>query len=168
MKRFLALSFLTGLCICVFSRTAAANENHKNEIYFTAGTPSLIGIFTGAFASLGDKIDDKEDSGYTLTSGYNHFFLNHFGLGAFVSYEQFGSLKLFSVQPKLTLQYGFKHFKLYHSASAGILTSPGNGSSKAFDFTYLGVKLDFSRFNVFAEGSLPTTGILKAGISYKF
>jgi len=72
------------------------------------------------------------------------------------------------VQAKVTGQYGWEHFKIYHAVSGGILIVPEGGVNPIFDVTVLGLKADFERFNIFVEGSFPSTAILKAGASFKF
>ena len=178
MKRFIiVMIFFSVILSASFSendsnsKTNSKNEPKNNEIYFTFGTPSFIGLMAGAFKAISDELEEKKDSSancFTITSGYNHFLGKHLGLGGFVSYEKFATLNLMTVQAKTTLQYGFKHVKLYHSLSAGVLSALGYGSTLAFDIAYLGLKLDFSQFNLFAEACCPTTAILKVGASYKF
>lgn len=149
---------------------------HTNEVYLSSGTGSLIGLFSGTFIAIADSIatskngekSEKEAYSFSLSAGYNHFFWNHLGVGGFVSYESFQPLNLITIQAKVTGQYGWEHFKFYHAVSGGVLIVPDGGVSPVFDVTLLGLKADFDRFNIFVEGSLPSTGILKAGASFKF
>ena len=175
---FMLLSFaLAGL----FAQDADAFESEKkvsnnNEVYFTVGTVSFVGLFSGTFLAIADALAnydneekvEKETFAFSCSAGYNHFFWDHLGLGAFVSYESFQPLNLITLQAKVTGQYGWEHFKLYHSISGGILIVPDGGLSPVFDVTVLGLKADFERFNIFVEGSFPSTAILKAGASFKF
>lgn len=175
---FMFISFaITGL----FAQTADEFETEKkveynNEVYMSVGTVSLVGLFSGTFVAIADALanyndeENIEKSSFALstTAGYNHFFWDHLGVGGFVSYESFQPLNLITVQAKVTGQYGWEHFKIYHSVSGGILIVPNGGVSPVFDVTVLGLKADFERFNIFVEGSLPSTGIIKAGASFKF
>ena len=43
-----------------------------------------------------------------------------------------------------------------------------NGISPVFDITVIGFKLDWDDFNIFVEGSFPSTAFLKVGASYYF
>ena len=84
-------------------------------------------------------------------------------------YERFISVNMMSVQAKLIGQYGWTHFKIYQSASAGLLVIPEVGATNfIFDFTYLGMKFDFDHFNIFIEGSVPSTSLIKLGAAFKF
>ena len=104
----------------------------------------------------------------TFTAGYNHYFCdNHLGLGGLVSYERFLNSNLITTQAKITGQYGWEHFKMYHSFSAGVMFT-SSGANFIADLTYLGLKFDFQDFNIFVEASIPTTALLKVGASYKF
>ena len=158
------------------------NFNH-NEVYLTAGMPSFLGLFSGLFVAIGQGIAEaakqnngegsgskNNDAAFSLTGGYNYFFTETFGVGAFVSYEKFSALDLLTVQAKVTAQYGWEHFKIYHALSGGIIIVPGSSSEVTgiFDITYLGLKADFEKWNVFVEGSFPSTAIIKAGASFKF
>ena len=147
-----------------------------NEVYLAAGSSSFVGLFSGIFVGIADAIPRSQGEGsntteaypFGVTAGYNHFFWNHLGVGGFVSYESFQPLNLITIQAKVTGQYGWEHFKFYHAISGGIVIVPGGGVSPAFDVTVLGLKADFERFNIFLEGSFPTTSIVKAGASFKF
>ena len=149
-----------------------------NEIYFSAGSASLAGIFSGLFSAIATAIVTSTSEGknnesenahaFSLALGYNHYFWDHLGVGAFMNYENALGINLLSFQAKITGQYGFEHFKFYHAISGGIVIVPGGGVSPAFDVTVLGLKADFERFNIFLEGSFPTTSIVKAGASFKF
>ncbi|MBO4629688.1 MAG: hypothetical protein J5687_07050 [Treponema sp.] len=156
--------------------------NH-NEVYLAAGMPSFLGLFAGVFVALGEGLakslnQNNEEGGQTtksneaafsITGGYNYYFTENFGVGAFANYEKFGSLSLIAIQAKLTAQYGWEHFKIYHAASGGIMFIPGGDKPGfVFDVTYLGLKLDFEDWNIFVDASIPTTGIVKAGASFKF
>ena len=155
---------------------------NNNEMYFSAGIPSFIGLFSGMFVALGEAFaealsDNNEegnskksnDSAFSVAGGYNYYFTENFGLGAMATYEKIASISLLSLQAKITAQYGWEHFKIYHAASAGIMFIPGaSAPNLIFDITYLGLKLDFEDWNVFVDASFPSTGIIKAGASYKF
>ena len=151
----------------------------QNEIYITGGTPSAVGLIAGMFGAIFKGIanaankngstTEEDNSLFAISAGYNHFFGEHFGIGTFVTAEQISSITILTAQMKLTGQYGWEHFKLYHSISGGILVTPGGDTiSPAFDLTLLGLKFDFEYFNIFLEASAPTTGLIKAGASFKF
>lgn len=157
----------------VKTERAAPESIFKNEGYLSVGTISAIGLFGGMFSSIADSISDTDDEGgpfeaFSIGLGYNLFLWEHLGLGGFLNFERMGSLNLVSAQAKLTAQYGFKHFKIYHSASAGVMFINDNGISPVFDITVIGFKLDWDDFNIFVEGSFPSTAFLKAGASYYF
>ena len=154
---------------------------NSSELYVTAGLPSFLGLFSGLFVALGEGLAEalssdgesgsqkKNESAFSLAAGYNYYFTENFGVGGMATYEKFSSLSLMSLQAKVTGQYGWEHFKFYHSASAGIMFIPGADKPNfIFDVTYLGLKLDFENWNVFVDASFPSTGIIKAGASYKF
>ncbi len=160
------------------------DDYKKNEIYFAVGTPSFAGAllnFMGlAFLMPGDMmlrgkgntyVETKTDSFIPVSAGYNHFFLNnHLGVGVFGYYENWAYINWLLIQAKITGQYGWRYFKIYHSASAGVLIVPNveGGVAPIFDITFLGFKLDFKYMNIFIEGSVPTTSFLKLGASIKF
>ena len=159
------------------------DEFNHSEVYLTGGTISFVGLFSGLFVAIGEGIaqaasknggdtstdTQKKDAAFSVTGGYNYFFNEYFGVGAFVSYEKISSINLITTQAKLTAQYGWEHFKFFHSLSGGIIIIPGGGKpSFAFDITYLGLKLDFKDFNLFLEGTFPLGGMIRAGASYKF
>ena len=189
-KIILALLIMGTICVNTFAQAYDVVEageevdfNHS-EVYLSAGMPSFLGIFSGIFVAIGQGLAEaannknnggestepkKSDPAFTVTAGYNYYFNEHFAIGAFASYEKFSVLNLITTQAKITGQYGWEHFKIYHSASAGILMVPGAGKpSFAFDVTYLGLKVDFKDWNVFVDASIPMTGIIKAGASFKF
>lgn len=150
-----------------------------NEIYFSAGSASLAGIFSGLFSAIAtaivtstseEKNNESENAhAFSLALGYNHYFWDHLGVGAFMNYENALGINLLSFQAKVTGQYGFEHFKFYHAVSGGILCAPGaEGVSPIFDVTLLGIKYDHKYFTIFAETCMPTTALLKFGASYKF
>ena len=167
--------------------------NHS-EVYLSAGMPSFLGFFSGMFVAIFEGIgqaaansgnsggsgesggsggsgqtNKSGDLAFSVTGGYNYYFNENFALGGYASYEKFSSLQLISAQAKITAQYGWEHFKIYHSLSGGILFIPGSDKPGfAFDLTYLGLKLDFKNWNVFVDASIPMTGIIKAGASFKF
>lgn len=150
-------------------------DNLKNEAYFGVGTPSLIGLLSGTFFAIAEAIeqadkpeDEKEVTAISLNLGYNHFFWNHLGLGAFINYEKMGQFDLFSTQAKLSVQYGWRHFKFYHAVSGGVLFMENTQPIPMYDVTILGLKFDVDDMNIFVEGSFPSTGLLKIGASYKF
>ena len=148
-------------------------SKNKDEVYVTIGTFSGIGMF---FLIIGGVSNDKKGGDDSLplpsfTAGYNHFFNDHFGLGGFLSYEYYYGLSFITTQAKIIGQYGWEHFKLYHSLSAGLSITPGNGMASVLpgvDATILGLKLDFDNWNIFLEACFPETGYLKVGGSYKF
>lgn len=185
-KIIIALLILGTLCVNVFAQEYDIVEvgeevdfNHS-EVYLSAGLPSFAGLFSGIFVAVGQGLaqavnennttESKKEAAFTLTGGYNYYFNEYVGLGAMITYEKFSALNLLTLQAKLTAQYGWEHFKIYHSLSGGILTAPGNASqvSPIFDVTYLGLKADFQNWSIFAEGSFPSTAIIKLGASYKF
>lgn len=198
MKKILITLMLLGtICANTFAQEydvvevgEEVNFNH-NEVYLTAGMPSFLGLFSGMFVAIfegiGQAANNSSNSGgsgnsgqsaetkksgdvaFSLTGGYNYFFNENFGIGAFASYEKFSSLQLITLQAKVTAQYGWEHFKIYHALSGGVLMAPGaDKPGFAFDLTYLGLKLDFDNWNVFVDASIPTTAIIKAGASFKF
>ena len=159
--------------------TSIPSDLKTNEIYFSAGSASYVGVFSGLFAAVAtsivtatseDKNDDSEyDPSFSFALGYNHYFWDHLGVGGFVNYENTLGLNFLTFQAKITGQYGFEHFKFYHALSGGILCVPGaEGIAPVFDVTLLGLKADFERFSIFIETCAPTTAILKLGASFKF
>ena len=188
-KLIIALLLLGSFCVNVFAQdveevNVSTGEDFKhNEVYLSAGTSSLIGAFSGLFVALGQGFADavaknEEENGsstisveptFGVTAGYNYFFNKYFGLGGMMTYERFISVNMMSVQAKLIGQYGWTHFKIYQSASAGLLVIPEVGATNfIFDFTYLGMKFDFDHFNIFIEGSVPSTSLIKLGAAFKF
>jgi len=150
-------------------------DTNVNEVYLSAGIPSLATAFAVMFIAIfsAGQADLSEDTmPFGLTAGYNRYLCNeHLGLGGMVTYGGFINGNLLSAQAKITGQYGWEHFKIYHSASVGGGISINSEEVKptfAFDFTLIGLKLDFKDFNIFTELSGPITGILKIGASYKF
>ena len=188
MKKILiALMILGTISANIFAQeydiveTGEEVKLYNNEVYLTVGTPSLVGLFAGMFGAIAQGIADsvngtdgeaqkKNDPVIAINGGYNHYFFDQsLGVGGFVSYEKFSLIDMMTVQAKITGQYGWEHFKIYHAISGGILFVPGNDKpSFAFDVTLLGLKADFDRWNAFVEMSGPTTAILKAGASFKF
>ena len=188
MKKLIAVLFLfsliLGSLVAEESRPNRPNSGttsddtplFKNEGYLSLGTCSCVGLLGGMFFSIADSIaesnKDKEENepfeAYSLGLGYNLYLVDFIGIGAFMNFEKFGGLSLVSAQAKLTAQYGWKHFKLYHSVSGGVMFINDGGVCPVFDVTPLGLKFDFDDFNIFLEGALPTTGILKVGASYYF
>ena len=186
MKKLISVLFLFSLILgSIYSEeivktssetTSDGTPFFKNEGYLSFGTCSGVGLLGGMFFSIADSIadankDKAEDEPfecYSLCLGYNLFLVDFIGLGAFVNFEKFGKLNLSSVQAKLTVQYGWKHFKFYHSVSGGVMMVPDSAICPVFDVTPLGLKFDFDDFNIFVEGALPTTGLLKAGFSWYF
>ena len=155
---------------------------NNNEVYLSVGMPSFLGLFSGMFVAIFEGIAEagnnsngnsgeskKNDAAFSVAGGYNYYFTENIGLGAIATYEKFSSLNLMSLQAKVTAQYGWEHFKIYHAASGGIMFIPGNDKPNfIFDVTYLGLKLDFEDWNLFVDASIPSTGIIKAGASFKF
>ena len=188
MKKILiALMLLGTICVNSFAQeydiveTGDEVRTFDNEVYLTVGTPSLVGLFAGMFGAIAQGIADSvngqegqskkdNDPVIAVSGGYNRYFLNqNLGVGAFVSYEKFSIIDMLTVQAKITGQYGWEHFKIYHALSGGVLIVPGGGKpSFAFDVTLLGLKLDFDHWDVFVEASGPTTGMIKAGAAFKF
>ncbi len=182
MKKIIMTFMLISFAFAgLFAQEADAFESEKkvknnNEVYLTVGTVSFVGLFSGTFLAIADALAnydndekvEKETYAISCTAGYNHFFWDHLGVGGFVSYESFQPLNLITVQAKVTGQYGWEHFKIYHAVSGGVLFVPDGGVSPVFDVTVLGLKADFERFNIFVEGNFPSTAILKAGASFKF
>lgn len=184
-KIIIALLVLGTICANTFAQEydvveagEEINFNH-NEVYLAAGMPSFLGLFSGIFVAIGEGIaqaanqegqqNQNKESAFSLAGGYNYFFNQYFGVGGFATYEKFSSLNLISLQAKLTAQYGWEHFKIYHAASAGLMFAPGvDKPNFIFDLTYIGLKLDFEKWNVFVDASFPSTGIIKVGASFKF
>ena len=185
-KRIITILFSITFCVSLFAETLVAEEVPKkqkiyhNEIYATIGAPSGIGLIAGAAIAIGEGLaesitgntndDSKKDRGcFSTEIGYNYFLNEYFGAGAFVTYEQFGPLDFVTGQGKLIAQYGWTHFKFYHSLSAGIMKASGAEKPNfIFDITLLGLKAEFSCVSIFVEGAVPSTGLLKAGASLKF
>ncbi|MBO4533137.1 MAG: hypothetical protein J5726_05505 [Treponema sp.] len=198
MKKILiALMLLGAICANSFAQgydiVEAGDEvdfNH-NEVYLTAGLPSFVGLFSGMFiaifkglAEAGNQAANgngegsgsssgsskSDDVAFTVSGGYNYYFNEYIGLGAFASYEKFSDLNIITLQAKVTTQYGWEHFKFYHALSGGMAMLPGSSSGVTgiFDVTLLGIKADFDNWNIFAEVSVPATGMIKAGASFKF
>ena len=167
------------------------NFNH-NEVYLGVGTVSGIGLIVGGaglvvkglFEGLSKKASSKNNSTETneaaeqessksneimfgAVAGYNYYFNQNFGVGAYASYEIFDLYKCFTLQAKVTAQYGWEHFKIYQSLSAGIMMA-GDKPNFIGDLTYLGLKVDFDNWNVFVDFSIQTTSLVKVGASYKF
>ena len=152
-----------------------SSDDFKNQLYFGVGTPSLLGLLSGTFFAIADAIDqtdkdedEKEATILSMNLGYNRIFWNHLGLGGFFNYEKMGKLNLFSVQAKLSAQYGWEHFKFYHAISGGVLFLGDTKPLPMYDITVLGLKLDFDEVSIFLEGCFPSTGLLKIGASYNF
>ncbi len=155
---------------------------NNNEVYLSVGMPSFLGLFSGMFVAIFEGLAEagnnsngnsgeskKNDAVFSIAGGYNYYFTENIGLGAMATYEKFSTLSLMSLQAKVTAQYGWEHFKIYHSASGGIMYIPGSEKPNfIFDLTYLGLKLDFEDWNIFIDASIPSTGIIKAGASFKF
>ena len=151
------------------------SEDYKNQAYIGIGTPSLIGMLSGTFYAIADAIDqadkdeeDKEATILSLNAGYNRLFLKHIGLGGFFNYEKMGKLNLFSLQGKLSAQYGWEHFKFYHAISGGVLFLGDSQPLPMYDITVLGLKLDFEEVSFFLEGCFPSTALIKIGVVYNF
>ncbi len=185
MKRLLFIliifSILIGKTFADERITVSAEADDRlitNEAYISIGTVSMVGLLGGIFSSLADSIaeannenkDDEDEhfEAFSLGLGYNLYLVDFLGLGAFLNFERFGNLSLVSAQLKLTAQYGFTHFKFYHAVSGGALFISDCAITPIFDVTYLGLKLDFEDFNIFVEGSLPSTALLKIGYAYYF
>ena len=182
MKKLIIFLFLSSFFVAnAFSEVSfeADRDIIKNEAYISVGTVSCVGLFGGIFNSLADSISEAyEDSkssedeepfeAFSIGLGYNLILLDFLGLGGFVNFEKFGTLDLVSAQLKLSVQYGFTHFKFYHAVSGGALFIEDNAVCPIFDITVLGLKLDFDDFNIFVEGCLPSTAFVKAGFAYYF
>ncbi len=158
------------------SSSSSSNQIFKHEAYLSLGTVSAVGLFGGMFVGLADAIadanreadEDEPFEAYSIGLGYNLFLWDTLGVGGFLNFEKFGQLSFVSAQAKLTLQYGFTHFKFYHAVSGGALFIGDSAVSPIFDVTVLGLKLDFDDFNIFVEGCVPSTAFLKAGFSYYY
>ena len=181
MKKILiALMLLGAICANTFAQEYDVVEVgeeitvNPNEVYLSVGTPSTLQIFGNLFAAIFTLGQADIDSfmPVTFTAGYNHYFCdNHLGVGGYVSYEQLFGSNMFTTQAKITGQYGWEHFKIYHSFSAGAMGILGNSSPQVipmFDLTWLGLKLDFDNWNIFIDSSIGCTAFIKAGASFKF
>ena len=151
----------------------------KQEAYVSIGTISCVGLFGGLTSSIADSIaeankknnrneEEEPFEAFSIGLGYNLFLIDFIGLGGFLNFEKFGQLDFVSAQAKLSIQYGWKHFKFYHSASGGVLFISDSAVCPVFDFTVLGLKIDLDDCNIFLEGSFPSTAFLKLGCSYYF
>ena len=194
-KLFIALVLMGTVFANTFAQeyevveTGEEFDFNNNEVYLTVGTPSgmglIIGMFSAAFKGIGEAFAKsasgnsteataapakKNEAAFTLTGGYNYYFTDKFALGAFASYEKFSDFDFFTTQAKITGQYGWEHFKIYHSLSAGIMIVPGSEKAVNFmgDLTWLGLKADFENWTVFVESSIPSTALVKVGASFKF
>ncbi len=179
MKKLLISLLLLG---SVFANTFAqaydvveAGEDYNdkaNEVYFSVGTTSTLPIALTVVTFGLITMGEGESIPVTFMGGYNHFFSDdHFGVGGFVTYERAFGCNIVTAQAEITGQYGWEHVKFFHSLSlgVGVLTNGSDpGFFPAFDLTLLGVKFNFTNFNIFVDFSLPTTSILKIGASYKF
>ena len=188
MKKILiALMLLGAICANTFAQEydvvdagEEINFNH-NEVYLAAGLPSFVSLYAGMFVAMfkamgeaagGESSSDsssKNTPAFTITGGYNYYINKYVAIGGFVNLDKFDDLFITSIQAKATVQYGWEHFKFYQSASGGIaMMSGAEKPTFIFDITYLGLKLDFEQWNVFVDASIPSTGIIKAGASFKF
>ena len=188
MKKIIIALILVGtICANIFAQeydiVEAGEETQvskNNEVYLSVGMPSFLGLFSGMFVAMFEGIGEamggnsngsekSNDAAFSINGGYNYYFTENFGVGAFANYEQFGSMSLIAVQAKLTAQYGWEHFKFYQAVSGGIMFIPGGDKPNfIFDLTYLGLKFDFDKWNIFVDASIPSTAIIKAGASFKF
>ena len=177
-KIIIALMLLGAICANTFAQeydiVEAGEEidlGLNDEVYLSVGSISGINILGTMFAAIFSfgQFDPSENSmPVTFTGGYNHYFCdNHLGVGGMISYENVFGNNFFTGQAKITGQYGWEHFKLYHSLSLG-LAMMDSEPFFAFDITFLGLKLDFENFNIFFETAGPMTGLVKIGASYKF
>ena len=177
-KIILALVLMGAICANTFAQAydvVEAGEEvdiNNNEVYLTVGTMSGLS-FILLIGSLGLVAVNKEESvPICFTAGYNHYFCDeHLGVGGYISYEPTFGLNMLSLQAKITGQYGWEHFKIYHSFSAGAMGILGNSSPQVIpmlDLTWLGLKLDFDNWNIFIDSSLGCTAFIKAGASFKF
>ena len=180
---FLLISFVLGKSFAQ-DFAPAVSDPKTNEVYLSVGTSSFLGLFSGVFASIFKSIAESsnkdgnkdgnesnksnDEPAFSIAAGYNHFFWDHLGVGGFINFESTLGINLFAVQAKLSGQYGFTRFKAYHALSGGVIVAPGGDLSTIFDVTLLGLKLDFDDFNIFVEGCLPSTALLKIGGAYKF
>ena len=182
-KIIIALMLLGTICANTFAQeydVVEAGEEFNanvNEVYVSAGSVSAINVFSTMFLAIFSfgQIDMDEIGGLpvTFTAGYNHYFKdNHLGVGGMLSYENVFGNNFLTLQGKITGQYGWEHFKIYHSASLGMALFAGSTMGVqpliGFDFTLVGLKVDFKDFNIFAEVAAPMTGLIKLGASYKF
>ena len=180
MKKILIALMLLG---SIFANTFAQEYDvvevgeevtkNPNEVYVTTGIMSGLS-FILLVGSLGLIAANKDESvPLHFSAGYNHYFCdNHLGVGGFISYEPTFGLNMLSAQAKITGQYGWEHFKIYHAFSAGVMAMGlfGDSSPQVIpmaDITWLGLKLDYENWNVFIDSSI-TSSLLRVGASYKF
>jgi hypothetical protein len=178
-KIIIALLILGTICANTFAQEYEVIEagqevsGNTNEVYLTAGTMSGLS-FILLVGSLGLIAANKEEAvPLCFTAGYNHYFSDeHLGVGGFISYEPTFGMNMLSLQAKITGQYGWEHFKIYHSFSAGAMVlGIGNSSPQVipmFNLTWLGLKFDFDKWNIFIDSSIGSTALLQLGASYKF
>ena len=188
MKKILiALMLLGAICANTFAQEydvvdAGEEINFKhNEVYLAAGMPSFVSLYAGMFVAIFKGIGEatggqsssgsssKNSAAFSITGGYNYYFNKYIGVGGYVNLDKFDDFTITSIQAKATVQYGWEHFKIYQALSSGIaMMSGAEKPTFIFDVTYLGLKLDFEQWNVFVDASIPSTGIIKAGASFKF
>ena len=188
MKKILiALMLLGAICANTFAQEydvvdAGEEINFKhNEVYLAAGMPSFVSLYAGMFIAIfkgiGESAGGQNSSGssskntaaFSINGGYNYYFNKYIGVGGYVNLDKFDDFTITSIQAKATVQYGWEHFKIYQALSSGIaMMSGAEKPTFIFDVTYLGLKLDFEQWNVFVDASIPSTGIIKAGASFKF
>ena len=180
-KIIIALMLLGAICANTFAQeydiVEAGEEvsTNANEVYVSVGTMSclqlgmdiLISMFSLGYA---DPSEGSIPVGFVV--GYNRYLSdNHLGLGGFVTYERMMGMNVFTMQAKITGQYGWEHFKIYHAFGIGAGCFFGDSDAQivpAFDLTVVGIKFDFDNFNIYSDLAIGTTPIVKLGASYKF
>ena len=146
-----------------------------NEVYLSVGTISVLQLGLDLFAtmfSLGTADTSEGSLPVSFAAGYNRYLNdNHLGLGGFITYERMMGTNVITVQGKITGQYGWEHFKLYHAFGLGAGVFFGNTDTQiipALDLTVVGIKFDFDNFNIYSDFALGTSPLVKLGASYKF
>lgn len=175
MRKFIICFLLFSLFLGkAFSQEDYNSRLVTNQVSFSVGTVSAVGLFGGLFFPVPDSVknNSKENikpfEAYSVSIGYDLILLDFLGLGLFANYDKFGKFEAVSGQAKLTIQYGPRMVKFYHSISGGALIVPHAAMMPIFDVTVLGIKLLLDDFSVFLEASAPSTGLLKVGAAYNF
>ena len=182
MKKILiALMLLGAICANTFAQEYDVVEvgeevnTRVNEVYLSVGTMSALQVGMDILISMFSLgyVDPSEGSlPVGFSAGYNRYLCdNHLGLGGFVTYERIMGMNVFSAQAKITGQYGWEHFKLYHAFGAGVGGFFGGSENQflpAFDLTVIGMKVDFEHFNIYTDFALGTSSMIKLGAAFKF